>query len=139
MVTLLKCVLESAEHQHLHAHDLFQIRKESFRRQSIVSEGCEKVHAYATEKALGEMTLDLENTHLPISMSPLFLLSEWVGEQHQEFAFVSADPKLACLMPHLVQWYRGWFEGQAAVAQQVEVNTRGSCSFFCVLHGQELT
>lgn len=67
VVTLLKCVLESAEHQHLHAHDLFQIRKESFRRQSIVSEGCEKVHAYATEKTLGEMTLDFKTLTFPLA------------------------------------------------------------------------
>lgn len=100
-MTLLKRVPESAEHQHLHALDLFQVSKERFRRQSIVSEGCEKVRAYATEKTLGQMTLDLENTRLPISISPLFLLSQWVGEQYQAFAFVFADPILARLMPHL--------------------------------------
>lgn len=100
-VTLLKRVPESAEHQHLHPLDLFQFSNDGFRRQNIVSEGHERVHTYATEKTLRQMTLDWENTHLPIRVSAVFLLSQQVGEQYQKFAFVSAHPKLSCLVPHL--------------------------------------
>lgn len=94
-MTLLKRVPESAEHQHLHPLDLFQFSNDGFRRQNIVSEDHERVRTYAAKKRLRKMTVDLENAHLPNSMSHLFLLSQWVGEQYQTFAFASAHPKLS--------------------------------------------
>lgn len=80
-VTLLVRVPESAEHQHLRPFELFQVSDEGFRRQNVVSEGRERVRTYATGKTLREMTLDLENAHLLIGVSPLCLLSQRVGRR----------------------------------------------------------
>lgn len=41
---LLARVPESAEHQHLCPLELFQVSDKVFRRQNVVSEGCEKAH-----------------------------------------------------------------------------------------------
>lgn len=67
--TLLKRVPESAEHQHLHPLNLFQFTEDGFRGQNIDPEGHERVRTCATEKTLGQITLDLENVHLPIGVT----------------------------------------------------------------------